>query len=50
VPISASTVATTASGVTGASANLRFGMRTAAAQAAGTYVAPIILEVLAPSV
>jgi uncharacterized delta-60 repeat protein len=40
---------TTVSGTSGALANLRFGLRTGAAQKPGSYVAPITFDVLAPN-
>lgn len=36
-------------GTTGATASLRFGMRTSTSQPPGTYIAPITLDVLAPN-
>lgn len=42
-------VATSASGATGTVASLRFGMRVPSAQAPGSYVAPIRVEVYAPA-
>ena len=43
-------VANTTTGVTTATASLRFGLRTLAAQPSGSYVAPFTVEVIAPNV
>lgn len=50
IPTTAAKIAySSASGVTTASASLRFGLRTTATQPGGTYVTPLVLEVVAPN-
>lgn len=48
IPATATAIATAASGQAVATANLRFGLRAAASQAPGTYVAPVTFTVTAP--
>jgi uncharacterized delta-60 repeat protein len=48
VPASAAPLATAATGVTNATANVRFGLRPAVDQLAGRYVAPVTFTVTAP--
>ncbi|MCZ4496114.1 MAG: hypothetical protein JWM25_697 [Thermoleophilia bacterium] len=48
VPTTATIIASATSGETGASASLRFGLRTRADQSPGRYVAPIVFDAIAP--